>query len=257
MTFLLIVTVSSMLLAAIMSVIAWRIAAQERRRSEARIAALAAEIHAPAAKSVRVASFQAQRSTPRWDDDLAIQPVVEHRGAVPDLFAQQARRSGTGVVFAAVVLLVAAAIAAIALLGPGLPLRTNRAAGPRQALATVPPATTGSEPASADRAPLELVALGHSRDGDRLTVRGVVRNPASGATSDGLTAVVFVFGAEGGFLTSGRAIIETPDLHPGSESAFAVVVPGAGGVARYRVSFRSGDRIVPHVDRRELPKASS
>src|SRR4051794_41808020 len=48
MIFLLIVTVSSIVVAAIMSVIAWRLAAAERRRSEARIAALSAEIHAPA-----------------------------------------------------------------------------------------------------------------------------------------------------------------------------------------------------------------
>jgi hypothetical protein len=255
MTFLLIVTVSSMLLAAVMSVIAWRIAAQERRRSEARVAALAAEIHAPAAKSARVASFQSQRSTQRWDDDLAIRSVIEHRDAVPDLFVQQTRRSGTGLV-AAGLLFVAAAIGAIALLRPGLPLRGNGKAAEHPAEAA--PATAVSQPsAPADGMPLELVALGHTRDGDRLTVRGVVRNPPSGAVADGLTAVVFVFGADGGFLTSGRAIIEARALRPGSESAFVVVVPGATAVVRYRVSFRSGDRIVPHVDRRELPKASS
>jgi hypothetical protein len=45
MTFLLIVTVASMLLAAMMSMVAWRLARDERRRSEARVAALAAEIH--------------------------------------------------------------------------------------------------------------------------------------------------------------------------------------------------------------------
>ena len=44
MMFLLIVTVTSMLLAAIMSAIAWRLSGDERRRSDARVAALAAEI---------------------------------------------------------------------------------------------------------------------------------------------------------------------------------------------------------------------
>ena len=52
MMFLLLVTVASMLLAAIMSVVAWRIAGDERRRSEARIAALAAAIHDAAAGRV-------------------------------------------------------------------------------------------------------------------------------------------------------------------------------------------------------------
>lgn len=255
MTFLLIVTISSILLAAIMSAIAWRIAAQERRRSEARIAALAAEIHAPAAKSVRVASFQSQRSTQRWDDDVAIRPIIEPRDAVPDLFAQQTRRSGISLVLVAAALFVAAAIGAIALFRPALLPRGNSKAAEHRVDAV--PTTAVPQPAPADAAPVELVALGHTRDGDRFTVRGVVRNPASGAAADGLTAVVFVFGADGGFLTSGRAIIETRALRPGSESAFVVVVPGAAGVARYRLSFRSGDRIVPHVDRRERPKASS
>ena len=53
MTFLLLVTLTSLLLAAIMSLVAWRAAGDERRRSEARVAALAAEIHG----AERVAPF--------------------------------------------------------------------------------------------------------------------------------------------------------------------------------------------------------
>src|SRR5439155_5224719 len=45
MLFLLLVTLISLLLAVIMSVIAWRVAGEERRRSDARVAALAADIH--------------------------------------------------------------------------------------------------------------------------------------------------------------------------------------------------------------------
>jgi hypothetical protein len=105
-------------------------------------------------------------------------------------------------------------------------------------------------PPAAPAAPLELVALGHERDGDRLIVRGVVRNPPSGAAVDRLTAVVFVFNRDGGFLTSGRVMIEPSGLRPGGESIFVVTIPGAGDVGRYRVSFRTEDRIVPHVDRR-------
>src|SRR5262245_32377105 len=191
MMFLLIVTISSMLLAAIMSVIAWRIAAQERRRSQARIAALAAEIHAPAAKSVRVASFPSQRLAQRWGDDLAIRPVAEHRDSMPEMFVQGSRRSRSGVVFAAGVLLLAAATAAFALLGPGQSWRRTGAAQSPSPAAAAPLATAPSRPAAPTAAvPLELVALGHSREGDRLTVRGVVRNPASGAAADGLAAVV-------------------------------------------------------------------
>ena len=36
----------------------------------------------------------------------------------------------------------------------------------------------------------------------------------------------------------------------GGESPFVVTVPGAADVGRYRVSFRTDDRVVPHIDRR-------
>ena len=54
MMFLLIVTLASMLIAAIMSLVAWRLGCEERRRSDARVEALAAEIHDVPAASRRV-----------------------------------------------------------------------------------------------------------------------------------------------------------------------------------------------------------
>src|SRR5262245_65254352 len=88
MMFLLIVTVSSMLLAAIMSVIAWRIAAQERRRSNARIAALSAEIHAPAAPVL--AASAAQRHATRRTE-VAVRAEPPRLAAVPTSSRQTAR----------------------------------------------------------------------------------------------------------------------------------------------------------------------
>ena len=44
---------------------------------------------------------------------------------------------------------------------------------------------------------------------------------------------------------------QTPPRGPGGESRFVVSVPSAADVGRYRVSFRTDDRVVPHVDRRE------
>ena len=226
MMFLLIVTLTSMLLAAIMSVMAWRIAGGERRRSEARVAALSAEIHgAPAAV-----------------------PIIAHEGATTaagrvdlaytDLFVSQRAPSAARpfVVLAAGSLVFGAAVA-MAIVAGGRFSRAPRAANP---VAVAAPAAL----------PLELVALGHERVGDQLTVRGVVRNPSSGAGMDRLTAVVFVFTADGGFLASGRAAVELPALRPGGESTFVVTVPRASDVGRYRVSFRTDDRLVSHVDRR-------
>ena len=85
-------------------------------------------------------------------------------------------------------------------------------------------------------------------------MRGVVRNPASGAAFNGLTASVFVFDADGGFVASGRSPIDERVLNPSGESTFLVELPNATAVSRYRVSFRFGDRIVAHVDKRDLVK---
>ena len=232
MMFLLLVTLTSTLLAAIMSLVAWRIAGDERRRSEARIAALAADIHSerPAA---RVQS-----------DDLELRP--RSAGAAgADLFMAQPRAGSRWPTVVAAGVFAFATLAALLIVLIGGWLATTHASN-QVAADTAPPAVA---------APLELVALGHERDGDRLTVRGVVRNPASGTAVDRLTAVVFLFNRDGGFLSSGRVAIESSAMRPGTESVFVVTVPGAADVGRYRVSFRSDDRIVPHVDRRVAAQA--
>jgi hypothetical protein len=285
MTFLLIVTISSILLAALMGAIAWRIAAQERRRSEARIAALAAEIRVPAAGPPRAAAAQASggrhpeiglRGEPRrlatfpvqarpaaaWEDDLQIRSRVDHRSPAPDLFTQPVShsRSGAVIVVGGLVILGLLTLSVVLSRGTWAGGRAGNASGAtrlaqnRQSMVTP---STGTPATPRETMPLELVALGHDRDGDRLTVRGVIRNPSSAAPVDPLTAVVFAFDPDGGFIASGRAIIDSSALRPGAESTFIVTVPGAAAVGRFRVSFRSGDRIVPHVDRREPAKVSS
>src|SRR6185503_8611063 len=200
----------SIALAAIMGVVAWRIAGEEERRSQARVAALAAEIHGDGLP-LRVVG-----------NDFDLRPRAAGV-AMADLFtvaqAQPASR-WPAVVFS------------------GGSRGTTHAANPPAA------------PVPAAAPPLELVALGHERDSDGLIVRGVVRNPPVGTAVDRLTAVVFVFNRDGGFLTSGRVMIEPSALRPGGESIFVVTVPGAADAGRYRVSFRTDDRIVAHVDRR-------
>ena len=224
------VTVISIALAAVMGIVAWRIGNQERRRSEARVAALAAEIHGAEPLPLRIVAT-----------DLELRPRGG-AGASADMFAVAERGEASRrwpAVMAAGVFVVATAIALIIVLSGGSNGTTHAS---NQPVAEAPP--------QAAPAPLELVALGHERDGDRLLVRGVVRNPAAGARVDRLTAVVFLFNRDGGFLTSGRTMIEPSALVPGGESIFVVTIPGAAEVGRYRVSFRTDDRIVPHVDRR-------
>ena len=216
---LLLVALTAIVLTATMSAVAWSSSREERRRSEARIAALAAEIH----------------------DEPAVGPTMI--GSAGDLFTtrQDVRGGSRFATVAAAGLFVCGSVAALAVVSSSAsgqaPPRNESVAG----RADAPHATVE---------PIELVALGHDRDGDRLTVRGVVRNPSSGAALDRVTAVVLVFKDDGGFVGSGRASVDSSVLGPGGETAFTVTVPGANNVGRYRVSFRTDDRVVPHVDHR-------
>jgi hypothetical protein len=232
MMFLLLVTIISLLLAVVMSVIAWRVGQEERRRADARVAALAAEIHE---------THRPVRFTPRPVDDLEIRPGdATASQTVSGLFSNQASTQPAFRLFAVIgigMLVFGSAVALAVFLGSG--------PGPRAVPAVGTSGISAESPSS-----LELVALGHERDGDRLTVRGVVRNP-SGLAIDRLTAVVFLFSRDGGFLASGRGTVEAMPNGLGGEGTFVVTVPGANDVGRYRVSFRTDDKVVPHVDRRE------
>ena len=79
---------------------------------------------------------------------------------------------------------------------------------------------------------------------------GLVRNPASGKPIEHLSAVVFLFDRMGTFVTSSRANVDFLKLGAGDESPFVVSLDAPASVTRYRVSFRTDDGIVPHIDRR-------
>jgi hypothetical protein len=105
--------------------------------------------------------------------------------------------------------------------------------------------------AAADGPPLELIVLRHVRSSNALTVSGIVRNPSGSRARTGVAAVVFLFDRAGAFVTSGRAAIDYQALAAGEESPWQVTITGAGDIGRYRVSFRTDRAVVPHVDLRE------
>ena len=227
--FLILITLISLAVAGAMSIVAWRVAREERRRSEARVAALAADIRGadvdlPLSTGTTDAASSASMFT-------FIQPVT----ALPRL----------ATVVLAGVLVVGAGAALLVALGRSGDVAARPVSKPVAGAAE--PHSTAPPPAA--RA-LELVALGHERVRDQLTVRGIVRNPVNGSPVSQLTAVVLVYDRAGGFLTTGRALVQAPGLGPGGESTFLVTIPGAADVGRYRVSFRSEDRVIPHVDTR-------
>lgn len=218
------ITVVSLIVAVVMTGVAWRAVQKERVRSAARVAALSAEIldSGPAhdlplggnARSVALAPMFATAGTPAPGSRFLLATVV--------------------------VLIGGAAGAALVVFGTPAP---RGAAIPAMSIAT-------SQAPVRQSLPLELIALGHEREVDSLVVRGVLRNPSNGAEVDALTAVVVLLNHDGGQVASGRAAVEAAKLLPGGETAFVVTVPGGANVERYRVSFRDDDRVVPHVDRR-------
>lgn len=234
---MLITTVISILVALIMSAVAWRARASERERSAARVEALARDIRepspavAPAVDELPLRST-GPRSGPRADDMFAV-TTRPSRSA-----------SRWGLAFAVGAFTVASAAALVIVFSGDAP-------GTRIALASGAEGPT--PPAAGSRGPLELTALGHTRDGGQLTVQGVVRNPATGTEMDRLSAVVVLFDRDGQILTTSRAPVASPALIPGGESPFTVVIPDTAEIARYRISFRSDERVVPHVDRRVAP----
>ncbi|SRR5258706_11703725 len=214
---LVIVTASSLIVATIMSVFAWTTRRDERRRAAARTAMLAAAIH--------------ERGADDWR-----RPVISGDER-PGLFAEPAASAGTRP--AAIGVVAAFAVAAVT----GLVLMAESSSrAPR-------PGSAGSAAGPQD-VPLELLALEHDRDDSQLVVRGIVRNPSSAAGLRGLTAVVSAFSKDGGLIAGGRAPAATDVLSPGAETPFVVTLPDADSVDRFRVSFATGNRRVPHVDRR-------
>jgi hypothetical protein len=236
---LIIITLLSLTVAAATSIVAWRAVRDERRRSEARVTLLAADIHGQDTEPGGAATRAREADLPLREGPTTLSTHSLFEGA--DLTHT---RSRLAVALGLGVLVVGASAAlVIALGGAG---RSN-VVKPRSNTAQRP-GTARSGPATP--APLELVALSHERDASSLTVRGVLRNPAGGEELGQLTAVVLLFNQDGGFVASGRAAVQAPRLGPGGETTFVITVPDVADVERYRVSFRTEDRMVPHVDLR-------
>jgi hypothetical protein len=273
-TTLLIVTTVSLIVALAMSFTAWRLGRQQRERAAARVAALSVAAGIVPAEWA-VTSANADHVAPRVVEDHMGSRVVElpkapwtpsRQAAVvappahdqlrdfadrlnPDAVdkpqslsphesrpilgsAEEPKASGErqrGLAAAAAVLFVV-------LLGGLAWTMTGR----EQNVAS----------AAAPGAPLELVSLRHERQSSKLAVSGLVRNPAAGHPVEHLSAVVFLFDQQGAFVASAKAPVDFVRLGSGDESPFVITLDAPANIARYRVSFRTDQGIVPHVDRR-------
>jgi hypothetical protein len=259
-TLLLGITVVSLIVAFVMSVTVWKLTREEKQRSAARIAALSAAASddvVPAApidlsvaekkvvtKPWRPAPFDSIESAVPADSislRVAPEPTPDARVSHASGFlgsAPQEHDSGSrqkSLAFAAVALFVVLA-------------------GGTAWVMSAPEGT--SAVAVGPNTPLELVSLSHARQNEKLSVSGLVRNPVSGKPVERLSAVVFLFDRMGTFVTSSRAHVDFLRLAAGDESPFVVSIDAPATVSRYRVSFRTDDGVVPHIDRRGDPQTA-
>ncbi len=254
---LLVITVLSMATAAVAFTSARRVQRAEQQRSDARVAALAAA-SADAQPVHENGRWKQAAGEWQWnpqpdgirDLDMGIRSArVADRLPTPDspipvanLFGTVQREqppSGWLAFVAAAAFLIA--------LGGALVVYTTSGHGKASAPVAQAPRLE----------PLELVSLGHSREASLLTIAGSVRNPATGQKIEGLTAVVSLIDGHGGLISTKDVPLDYRALGPGEEAPFKLTVPDPGSVARYRVSFRAGTDVVPHVDRRSDSKIAS
>ncbi len=187
----------------------------ERRRSEARVATLAAALDHPLGETPW--AVEGNSGDVRAPQTVSFTvPEEVHSSRIP-AFA-----------VAALVVLSASAILVVGMNSRG---RSARHAAP----------VTASS--------IELVSMRHALDGETLIVSGLVRNPAATATP-ALSAVVSVLGRDGQIVARGESPLDPAMLEPGKETNFRVSVPRVSDPGRYRVAFVNGSHIVPHVDRR-------
>ena len=210
----LLISIVAVAFALFFAALAWRLSRDERARSAARVAALGDAI-----------------------DDATRTGPSHHVDVQPAFLSPDRPASPRGGVFK----LAVAGVAGVALIVMLATLGTN--------LSRRGPSTPATAAATRDGS-LELLSMRHAREGETLTVTGLVRNGGSSPASR-LIAVVFTFDRSGNFVASGRAPLEFVSLPPGDESPFRVSIPNVGDVGRYRVSFRTETGVVRHVDRRQ------
>jgi hypothetical protein len=208
-------TVASLVAAAAFGLVAWRGVAEQRRRSAARVAALASaiDVDIPRASAAGQPVTVAAMFTTEPGGSLKSRPLVK--------------------------------AAVVATMGVAIVVAVAMSSGDSTSTAGATPTSTAQQ-----GAPLELVSMRHAREGSKLTVSGLVRNPRTGSEAARIIAVVFAFDKDGTFVASGRAPLDFTTLEPGDESPFVVTIPNVSNVGRYRVSFRTETGMLRHVDRR-------
>ena len=265
------VTIISLLLAWAMAIVTWQRIRAERRLSDARAAALMAELTGDAAPPDGPSGRPERRPPIVYPAAAAGEPPPRPRRAPVELrlpfTAPEEAPGARGETPRAT--------------APGGGRARHDAAAPRsnlwrEVLAPTPPAqphwghrlaavavgtvlvagvslatrAPGPRDPTAAAVPVELLSLDHRKQGDYLAVSGSLRNPPGGQERAKLSITATVFDRTGAVIGTGQTPLPVTVLPPGGETAFTISLPDADLINRYRVSFMEDQASLPHVDRR-------
>ena len=225
---LLFITAIAVLIAAFASWTAWRLVRENRRRAEARIGRLAAEIGTVPVELL----YQEGDDTPR-------------SGRVVELFSQNQAEEERAPSRSLTIVGSGLAISAVALTFIFLASRSGVSKDLNQNQ------DVSQQQDTVENTAIELVALTSERNAGGILVNGMVRSPEAAMDIRDLNAVVSLIDSSGEVVGSERALISNSgELAPGHEVPFTVRLGDVSKAARYKVSFQSGHHVIPHVDKR-------
>jgi hypothetical protein len=227
-----IVTMLSLVVAAVSGVMAWRVLRAERLRAAARVLSLESAIDGEEIV-YRTVDDDAVHDFAWETPALTLAPQAPTNRLLADDSVQEERSSRHWTMLTAAACLVAGVV--VIVLMAMFADRSDR---------STPPADAAAKPT------LELMSMTHTRQGGALIVSGLVHN-ASTTEATALTTIVTALDRDGQIVARGSASLS--GLAPGKTLPFSVRIDHPGPLGRYRVSFRSSGGVLPHVDRRGPP----
>ena len=240
------VTVISLAMAFAMGIVTWRLTREERRRADARVAALMADLDA-APLTIGAVDIDGRpdrhdglSERPRVRSVSPVERTAPRRHGTPSAPVERSPTGLVGWITRSPVTLrpFLATVAAAMAVTVSVTMLSQRSDAPPEDLGAHSPE------------PIELLSLSHARQGDYLAITGAIRNPSNGIERGQLSVRAIVFDRDGTVVGTGQTPLQGPVLPPGSEAPFTVSLPDAGQINRYRISFMQGQTSVPHIDRR-------
>ena len=252
-------------LGAAMTVFAWNIVRQNRRREVARTALLSGlafpdgvpDAGPPPSVDEVVVEMPRRPSGIFAVDDFRGDEFRSEQSLPSEALFSEPEKSGA----ASRRTVALAAVAVVMTIGIG----TYRWFAGTTATAAAEPAPPASATTVAVTTPVEvpadprveLLALNHSVTPAAFLVTGRVRNPTGGAPLHDVVAVVHVRDRAGRVLMTVRAPVRRAVLNGGEWADFSASASKATNVARYRVEFSAREReSIPQIDLRQTGTAS-